>query len=78
MSLTALPAEVQIEIAGHLVATSERPMDDLCSLRAACSSMRGIYDDPAVGPHMAVDRCRHGARSSNDLINYLALLARLT
>jgi hypothetical protein len=27
---------------------------------------------------VAVDQCRHKARSSNDLINYFALLARLT
>ena len=78
MSLTALPIEVQIEIVGHLAATSERPMEDLRSLRATCSSMHGICGDPTIGRHMAVGRCRRGARSSNDLVNYFTLLARLT
>jgi hypothetical protein len=77
-SLMTLLVEVQIEITGHLAATLERPMDDLRSLRATCSSMHGICGDPAVSRCMAVDRCRHGARSSNDLINYFTLLARLT
>jgi hypothetical protein len=31
-SLTALLAEVQIDIAGHLTVTLERPMDNLRSL----------------------------------------------
>ena len=53
-------------------------MDDLHSLRATCSSLWGIYGDPAIGQCVVVDRCRYGARSSNDLINYFALLARLT
>ena len=53
-------------------------MDDLCSLWAMCSSMRGICGDPALGRRVVVDRCKHKARSSNDLINYFALLARLT
>ena len=78
MSLTTLPTDVQIEIAGHLAATSERPMEDLHSLWATCSSMCDIYGDPAVGHCVAVGRCRRGARSSNDLVNYFALLARLT
>jgi hypothetical protein len=76
-SLMALLVEVQIEITGHLAATLEQPMDDLCSLRAMRSSMRDIYGDPAIGQCVAVDRCRHGARSSNDLINYFTLLASL-
>ena len=78
MSLTAVPTEVQIEIVGHLTVTSEWPMDDLRSLRATCSSMRRIYSDPTVSRRVAVDQCRHGARSSNDRVNYFALLARLT
>jgi hypothetical protein len=53
-------------------------MDDLRSLRATCSSMRRICGDPAVDQRVAVDRCRHGVRSSNDHVNYFALLARLT
>ena len=77
-SLTALPVEVQIEIAGHLATTLERPMDDLCSLWAMCSSMRRISGDPIVDQRVVVDRCRRGARSSSDHVNYFALLARLT
>ena len=78
MSRTALPVEVQIEIAGHLAAISERPMDNLHSLWATCSSMCSICGDPIIGRRVAVDRCRHGVRSSNDLVNYFTLLARLT
>jgi hypothetical protein len=77
-SLTVLPIKVQIEITGHLAATSERPMDDLRSLQVTFLSMCGICDDPAVDQCMAVDQCRRGVRSSNDLVNYFALLARLT
>jgi hypothetical protein len=65
MSLTALLVEVQIEIASHLATTLERPMDDLRSLRATCSSMRGICGDLAVGRRVAVHQCRRGARSSS-------------
>ena len=74
----ALPVEVQIEVTGHLAATLEWPMDNLCSLRAMCSSMRGICSDPTIGRRVVVYQCRHGARSSNNLINYFAFLARLT
>ena len=70
--------EVQIEIAGHLAATSERPKDDFHSLQATCSSRRGICGDPTIGRRVVVDWHRHVARSSNDLVNYFALLARLT
>ena len=77
MSLTALPNEVQIEITGHLAVILEWPMDDLHSLWAMCSSMHRICGDPTIGRLMEVDRCRHGARSSNDLINYFALIAIL-
>jgi hypothetical protein len=77
-SLMALPVEVQIEITNHLAATSERPMDNLCYLWVTCSSMHSIYNDPVVGQCVAMDRCRHGVRSLNDLVNYFALLARLT
>ena len=77
-SLTALPTEVQIEIADHLAMTSEWPMNDLHSLQVTCSSMRHICSDPTIGRHVAVDRCRCGARLSNDRVNYFTLLARLT
>jgi hypothetical protein len=53
-------------------------MDDVHSLWATCSSMHRIYGDPAVGRCVAMDWCKHRARSSNDHVNYFALLARLT
>jgi hypothetical protein len=34
LSLVVLPTEMNIDITGHLAATSERAMDDLCSLQA--------------------------------------------
>ena len=78
MSLTLFPAKVQIEIASHLMVTLERPMDDLCNLWVTCSSMHRMCGDPTAGQCVVVDRCRHGARSSNDRVNYFALLTRLT
>ena len=77
-SLTALPVEVQIEIASHLATTSERPMDDLRSLWVTSSSMRGICGDPAIGRRVVVDRCRRRVRLSNDRVNYFTILARMT
>jgi hypothetical protein len=67
-----------IEIVGHLAATSEWPMDDLYSLWATFSFMCYICDDPTVGHRVAMDRCRHRARSWNDLDNYYTLFASLT
>jgi hypothetical protein len=46
--LLALPNELAIEIAHHLAATMEQPMDDLRSLWVTCSSMRRIYSNPIV------------------------------
>jgi len=77
MSLTVLPTDVQIEIAGHLAATLDQPMDDLHSIWATCLSMRWIYGDPTIGRCLALDRFRHG-RTWDDLINYEALLDSLT
>ena len=53
--LLALPDELAIEIAGHFAVTSERPMDDIRSLRVACSSMRHICGNPTIGRRMALD-----------------------
>jgi hypothetical protein len=77
-SLMVLPTGVQIEIACHLAMTLEQPMDDLRSLWAMLSSMCRICGDPIVDQRVAVDRCRHGVRLSNDRVNYFTLLARLT
>ena len=56
LSLVALPTKVNIDIAGHLAATSERPMDDLRSLRATCQEMRRVSNNTAVGRRMALER----------------------
>jgi hypothetical protein len=77
MSLTVLPTDVQIEIAVRLTATSDRPMDDLCSIRATCSSMHHICGDPIIGRRLALDRFRRG-RTRADPIDYYALLACLS
>jgi hypothetical protein len=77
MSLTMLPTEVQIVIAGHLTVTSEWPMDDLRSLWETCSSMHCICNDPAIGWRLALDQFRRG-RTWDDPVDYEALLASLT
>ena len=76
--LLALPTDLAIEIAGHLTTTSERPMDNFHSLLVTCSFMRHICSDPTISRRMAMDRCRRGARSWNDLDVYYALFASLT
>ena len=58
--LLALPDELAIEITGHLAATSERPMDDLHSLRVTYSSMHRICGNPAISQRVALDQCRRG------------------
>ena len=77
MSLTVLPTNVQIEIASHLIVTSDRPMNNLYSQRATCSSMRSICGDLAVGQRLALDRFRSGRTGANPVV-YYALLASLT
>ena len=72
-----LSIEVQIVIAIHLAVTSERPMDDLYSLRATCLSMCHICGNPTVGQHVALDQCRRGLGWDN-VGNYYALLSSLT
>ena len=72
-----LPIDMQIEIAGHLAATLDWPLDDLRILRVTCSSMHHIYGDPAIGRCLALDRFKHG-RTGADPIDYYALLASLT
>ena len=55
MLLTVLPTDIQIEIAGHLAATLDSPMDDLHSLRATCSSRHCICGDPTIDRHLALN-----------------------
>uniref|UniRef100_K3YZK0 F-box domain-containing protein n=1 Tax=Setaria italica TaxID=4555 RepID=K3YZK0_SETIT len=76
-SLVALPTEVAIEIAGHLAATLERPMDDLHSLRETCLFMRRVCSDRAVGRRVALDRFKH-AMLWNKPARYAILPTRLT
>ncbi|RLN24110.1 hypothetical protein C2845_PM07G08950 [Panicum miliaceum] len=50
LSLMAdLPTDVAIQIAGHLAATSEWPMDDLRTLQTTCCSMHLMCRNPEVG-----------------------------
>jgi hypothetical protein len=56
LSLVVLPIEVNIDITGHLAATSERPMDDLRSLRATCREMHRVCNSTAVGRRVALER----------------------
>jgi hypothetical protein len=76
-SLTALSTDLAIEIVSHLVVTSLRPMDDLRSLRATCSSMHHIYGNPVVGQCLSLVRFRYGTMWY-DPIDYEALFASLT
>jgi hypothetical protein len=47
---------VNINIAGHLAATSEQAMDDLRSLRATCREVCRVCNNAAVGRHVALER----------------------
>jgi hypothetical protein len=76
--LLALPTDLAIEITDHLATTLERPMDDIHSLWATYSFMHRMCGDPAIGHHVAMDWCRCGVRSWNDLDNYYGLLGSLT
>jgi hypothetical protein len=76
--LLALPTDMAIDITGYLTATLKRPMDDLRSLQVTCLFMRCICGNRAVGRRVAMDRCRRGARSWNNLNNYYALFSSLT
>jgi hypothetical protein len=56
LSLVVQPTEVNINIADHLAATSERRMDDLCSLRATCREMRCVCNNEAIRLCVALGR----------------------
>ncbi|RLM85037.1 hypothetical protein C2845_PM04G16660 [Panicum miliaceum] len=76
-SLAELPHEVAIQITSHLAATSERPMDDLRSLRATCKFMRGVCKDRTIGKHVALDQQFARNMMRNNYNGYVNLLARL-
>ncbi|KAL6626712.1 hypothetical protein ACP70R_030438 [Stipagrostis hirtigluma subsp. patula] len=52
----ALAHDVVVEIAGAVAASSPRPMDDLCSIRATCKAMYEACNDRAVGRRVALER----------------------
>jgi hypothetical protein len=54
--LVVLPIEVNNDIAGHRAATSERPMDDLRSLRATYREMRCVCNNATVGRRVVLER----------------------
>jgi hypothetical protein len=54
-SQAELTYKVSILITSHLTATSVRPMDDLYNLQATCRFMRGVFHDPEVGRHVAIE-----------------------
>jgi hypothetical protein len=51
-----LPTEVNNDIAGHIAATSERAMDDLCSLGATSWEMCRMCKNATVGRRVALER----------------------
>jgi len=77
MSLTALPTDVQIEIAGHLATTLNRNMDNLHNLWVTCSSIYHICGNPTISRCLSLDWVRRGRMGANP-VNYYTLLASLT
>ncbi|KAG2570118.1 hypothetical protein PVAP13_7KG024318 [Panicum virgatum] len=55
-SLADIPTELAIRIAGHIAATSVRPMEDLRSLRVTCHFMCRVCSDLEVGRLISVER----------------------
>ncbi|RLN08617.1 hypothetical protein C2845_PM11G04380 [Panicum miliaceum] len=72
-SLTDLPPDVAVKIAGHLATTSVRPMDQHCSLWMTCRFMRRVRSNPEVGRRISIERLSN----DNDPIGYLTQLCRL-
>jgi hypothetical protein len=73
----ALSNELAIEITSHLATTSERPMDDLRSLRVTCSSMHRICGNPAISRRLSLVQFRCRTTWDNPM-DYEALLDNLT
>ncbi|KAK3163858.1 hypothetical protein QOZ80_1AG0009330 [Eleusine coracana subsp. coracana] len=70
-----LPHDVVVEIAGHVAASSPRPMDDLTSIRATCKAMRAACSDPGVARRVALEK--EAAMKWAETGRYNALVARL-
>ncbi|KAF8705028.1 hypothetical protein HU200_031285 [Digitaria exilis] len=66
-----------VEIAGHVAATSPRPMEDLRSLRASCQAMRAACSDRDVGRRVALEREAAAMRWA-DHDRYLAVVGILS
>jgi hypothetical protein len=56
LSLVVLPTEVNIDIVGHLVATSDRPMVDVRNLHVTCWEIRRMCNNTGVDRHVALER----------------------
>ncbi|TVU21979.1 hypothetical protein EJB05_31651, partial [Eragrostis curvula] len=73
--LFGLPHDVVVEIAGHVAASSRRPMDDLSSIRASCKAMHAACSDPAVARQVALEN--ETAMKWDDNARYDTLVERL-
>ncbi|CAO2161021.1 unnamed protein product [Urochloa humidicola] len=73
----ALPHDMAVEIAGHIAATSPKPVSDLRSLRASCRAMRAACGDRAVARRVALER-EAGAMRWSDHGRYLAVVCSLS
>ncbi|CAO2185587.1 unnamed protein product [Urochloa humidicola] len=73
----SLPHDMAVEIAGHIAATSPKPVSDLRNLRASCRAMRAACGDRAVGRRVALER-EAGAMRWSDHGRYLAVVSRLS
>jgi hypothetical protein len=56
LSLLGLPQDIHIEIVARVGTTSERPLDDLRSLRGTCSTMRRVCGHDDVGRRLSIER----------------------
>ncbi|RLN11258.1 hypothetical protein C2845_PM09G09910 [Panicum miliaceum] len=71
-----LPPDVAVKIAGHLAATSERPMDHLRALWVTCCFMRRVCSNPEVGRRISAERLSDDMYLY-DPIGYFTLLPHL-
>ncbi|CAD6204797.1 unnamed protein product [Miscanthus lutarioriparius] len=73
--LLGLPYEIVIEIAGLVAATSLHPMEDLCSLRGTCLTMRAACMERVIRSHVALEQ--EEPMRWFDPNRYLALIDKL-
>jgi hypothetical protein len=77
-SLLGLPQDLRIEIAVRVGATSERPLDDLRSLRGTCSTMRRVCGHDDVGRCLSIEGIRDEISWVWNPTAYKAFLAMLS